>query len=209
MYKDRVLNFFSAKKCFSALFSKFGKHSSGHGTRKGQFSLQSQRRAMPKNVQTTTLLHSFHTLARWCSVLQARLQQYVNQELPDTQAGFRKGRGTTDQIANIRWIKEKQGNSRKNIYFCFIDYVKAFDCVVHNKLLKKTLIEMEIPDHLTCLLKNLYSDQEAIARNGHGKQTSSKLGKEYIKTVYCHPAYLPYMQNISCEMLGWMKLKLE
>ena len=84
-------------------------------------------------------------------ILQARLQQYMNHELPDVQAGFRKGRGTRDQIANIRWIIEKV----KNIYFCFIDYVKAFDCVAHNKLWK-ILKEMGIPDHLTCLLRNLY-----------------------------------------------------
>ena len=88
-------------------------------------------------------------------VLQARLQWYMNQELPDVQAGFRKGRGTRDQIANIRWIMEKAREFQKNISFCFIDYAKAFDCVDHNKLWK-TVKEMEIPDHLTCLLRNLY-----------------------------------------------------
>ena len=98
-------------------------------------------------------------------ILQARLQQYVNCELPDVQAGFRKGRGTRDQIANIRWVMEKA--FQKNIYFCFIDYAKAFDCVDHNKLWK-ILKEMGIPDHLTCLLRNLYAGQEAIVRPGHG-----------------------------------------
>ena len=93
-------------------------------------------------------------------ILQARLQQYVNRELPDVQAGFRKGRGTRDQIANILWIIEKARVLGKNIYFCFIDYAKAFDCVHHNKLWK-ILQEMGIPDHLTCLLTNLYSCQEA------------------------------------------------
>ena len=93
-------------------------------------------------------------------ILQARLQQYVNCELPDVQAGFRKGRRTRDQIANIRWIVKKAREIPKNIYCCFIDCAKAFDCVDHNKLLK-ILKEMEIPDHLTCLLRNLYAGQEA------------------------------------------------
>ena len=131
----------------------------------------------------------------------------MNRELPDVQAGFRKGRGTRDQIANIRWIMEKAREFQKNTYFCFTDHSKAFDCVDHNKLWK-ILKEMEIPDHLTCLLRNLYTGQKAIVRTGHGT-TGSKLGKEYIKAVYCHPAYLTYMQSISCEMPGWMKYKLE
>ena len=92
-------------------------------------------------------------------ILQARLQQYVNRELPDAQAGFRKGRGTRDQIANIRWIIEKAREFQKTNYFCFIDYAKAFDCVHHNKLWK-ILKEMGIPDHLTCLLRNLYAGQD-------------------------------------------------
>ena len=100
-------------------------------------------------------------------ILQARLQQYLNHELPDVQAGFRKGRGTRDQIANIRWIMEKARESQKNIYFCFTGYAKAFDCVDHKKLCK-ILKEMGIPDHLTCLLRNLYAGQEATVRTGHG-----------------------------------------
>ena len=127
-------------------------------------------------------------------VLQARLQQYMNRELPDVQAGFRKGRGTRDQIANIRWIMEKAREFQKNIYFWFIDYVKVFDCVDHNKLWK-SLREMEIPDHLTCLLRNLYAGQEELELDM--EQTDSKSGKEYIKAVYCHPAYLTYMQSTS------------
>ena len=106
-------------------------------------------------------------------ILQTRLQQYVNYELPDVQAGFRKGRGTTDQIANILWIMEKAREFQKNIFLCFIDYAKAFDCVDHNKLWK-TLKEMEIPDHLTCLLRNLYSGLEATVRTGLEQQTGSK-----------------------------------
>ena len=99
-------------------------------------------------------------------ILQARLQQYVNCELPDVQAGFIKGRETRDQIANICWIMEKAREFQKNLYFCFIDYAKAFDCVDHNKLWK-ILKEMGIPDHLTCLLRNLYAGQKATVRTGH------------------------------------------
>ena len=99
-------------------------------------------------------------------ILKARLQQYMNWELPDVQAGFRKGRGTRDQIASVHWVVEKQ-EFQKNIYFCFIDYVKAFDCVDHN-LLWKILQEMGISDHFTFLLRNLYAGQEATVRTGHG-----------------------------------------
>ena len=108
--------------------------------------------------------------------LQARLQQSVNRELPDVQASFRKGRGTRDQIANIRWIIKKTREFQKNIYFCFIDYAKAFDCVDHNKLWK-ILKEMGIPDHLTCLLRNLYAGQEATARTGHRTTDWFQIGK--------------------------------
>ena len=118
----------------------------------------------------------------------------MNHELPEIQAGFRKGRGTRDQIANIHWIMERSREFQKNIYFCFIDYAKASDCVDHNKLWK-ILQEMGIPDHLTCLLRNLYAGQEATVRTG--QQTGSKSGKEYVKAVYCHPAYLTYMQSTS------------
>ena len=109
-------------------------------------------------------------------ILQATLQQYVNRELPDVQAGFRKGRGTRDQIANICWIMEKARDFRKNIYFCFLGYAKAFDCVDHNKLWK-ILKEMGIPNHLTCLLRSLYSGQEATARTGHGTTDWFQIGK--------------------------------
>ena len=109
-------------------------------------------------------------------ILQARLQQYVNRELPDAQAGFRKGRGTRDQIVNIHGIIEKAREFQKNIDFCFIDYAKAFDCVNHNKLWK-ILKEMGIPDHLTCLLRNLYAGQEATVRTGHGKTDWFQIGK--------------------------------
>ena len=100
-------------------------------------------------------------------ILQPRFQRYLNQELPDVQAGFRKGRETRNQTANIRWIIEKAREYQKNIYFCFIDYAKDFDCVGHNKLWK-ILKEVGIPDHLTCLLRNLYAGQKATVRTGHG-----------------------------------------
>ena len=141
-------------------------------------------------------------------ILQARLQQYVYGEIPDVQAGFRKGRGTRDQIVNIRWIIKKAREFQKNIYFCCIDYAKAFDCVDHNKLWK-ILQELGIPDHLTCLLINLYAGQEQHLELDMEQQTGSKLGKEYIKALYCHPACLTYMQSTSCEMQGWIKHKLE
>ena len=123
--------------CCTQNASKFGKFSSGHRTGKGQFSFQSLRKAMPKNAETTAQLHSSHNASKvMLKILQARLQQYVNRELPDVQAGFRKDRGTRDQIANIHWIMEKAREFQKNIYLCFIDYAKAFDCVDHNKLWK-------------------------------------------------------------------------
>ena len=138
--------------CCTQYASKFGKLSSGHRTGKGQFSFQSQRKSMPKNAQTTAQIIALilHAIKVMLKILQARLQQSVNCELPDVQAGFRKGRGTRGQIANIRWIIKKAREFLKNIYFYFIDYAKAFACVDHNKLLK-ILKEMGIPDYLTCL----------------------------------------------------------
>ena len=141
-------------KCCTQYANKFGKLSSGHRTGKGQFSFQSQRRPMPKNVQMIIQLHSSHMPARiMLNILQARLQQYGNWELPRVQVGFRKCRGIRDQIASICWIIEKAREFQANIYFCFIEYAKAFGCVYYNKLWK-ILNEMGIPDHLTCLLRN-------------------------------------------------------
>ena len=113
----------------------------------------------------------------------------MNQEFPDVEAGFRKGRGTRDQIDNILWIIGKARKFQKNIYFCFIDYAKAFDCVDHNKLWK-ILQQIRIPYHLTCLLRNLYAGQEATVRTGHGTTDWFQIGKKYIKAAYYHPAYL-------------------
>ena len=144
---------------------------------------------MPANLENSAVATglekvSFHSISKECSncltvalishaskvmlkILQARLQQYMNHELPDVQADLRKGRGTRDQIANICWIIEKARELQKNIYFCFIYYAKAFDCVDQNKLWK-VLKEIGIPDHLTCLLRNLYAGQETTVRNEHG-----------------------------------------
>ena len=129
-------------------------------------------------------------------ILQVRLQQYMDHEISDVQAGFRKGKGTRDQIENIRWIMEKERVFQKNIYSCFIDYAKAFDCVDNNKLWK-ILKEIGIPDHLNCLLRNLYAGQEATVRTGHGTTEWLQIGKKYVKAVYCHPAYLTSMQSTS------------
>ena len=119
-------------------------------------------------------------------ILQARLRQYVNRELPDIQAGFRKGRGTRDQIANICWTMEKAREFQKNIYFCFIDYVKDFDCVDCKKLWK-ILKEMGISDHLTCLLRNLYAGQEVTVRTGHGTTDWFQIGKRVCQGCILSP----------------------
>ena len=120
----------------------------------------------------------------------------MNCELPDVQAGCRKGRGTRDQIANIHWIIEKAREFQNNIYFCLIDYAKAFACVDHNKLWN-ILKEMGIPDHLICLLRNLYTGQEATVRTGHGTTDWFQIGKGVCQAVYCHPVYLIYMLSTS------------
>ena len=129
-------------------------------------------------------------------ILQARLQQYVKRELPDVQAGFRKGRGTRDQIANIPWIIKKAREFQKNIYFCFMDYANTFDCVDHNKLWK-ILKEMGIPDHLTFLLRNLYAGQEAIVRTGHGTTDRFQIRKEVCQGCILSPcSFTLYAENI-------------
>ena len=153
---------------------------------------------------------NYHTIALishaskvMLKILQTRLQQYVSRELPDVQAGFRKGRGTKDQIANIRWIIKKAREFQKNICFCFIDYAKAIDCVDHNKLWK-ILKEMGIPDHLICLLRNLYAGQEATVRIGHGTIDWLEIGKGerqvYILSPYLFNLYAEYiMRNAGLE----------
>ena len=150
-------------KCCTQYASKFGKLSSGHGTGNVNFHSNPKERQCQRMFK---LIHSCTHLTHQQSNAQnsqARLQQYVNWELADVQAGFRRGRGARNKIANICWIMEKARELQKNIYFCLIDYAKTFDCVDHNTLWK-ILQEMGIPDHLTCLLRNLYAGQEAIVK---------------------------------------------
>ena len=139
-------------------------------------------------------------------ILQARLQQYVNWEFPDVQARFRKGTGTRDQIANIHWIIEKAREFQKNIYFCFIDYAKAFHCVDHNKLWK-ILQEMGIPDHLTCLLRNLYAGQEATVRTRHGTT-------DWFQIAQSQPISTPELRDClindsALAAINWMHFSLK
>ena len=129
-------------------------------------------------------------------ILQVRLQQYVNREFPDVQAGFRKGRGTKDQIANICWIMEKAREFQKNIYFCSTGYAKAFNCVDPNKLWE-ILQEMGLPDHLTCLLRNLYAGQEATVRTGHGRTGRFQIGKGVRQSCILSP----YLCNLYAEYI--------
>ena len=153
-------------KCCTQYASKIGKLSSGHRTGNSFHSNYKERQCQECWNYCTIALIS-HTSKVLLKILQAKLQQYMNQVLPDVQSGFRKGRGTRDQIANIHWVIEKVRGFQKNIYFCFIDYAKGFDCVDHNKLWK-ILQEMGIPDHLTCLLRHLDASQEGTVRTGHG-----------------------------------------
>ena len=131
-------------------------------------------------------------------IFQARLQQYVSWEIPDVQAGFRKGRGIRDQITNIRWIIEKAREFQKSIYFCFMEYTKAFDCVDQNELWK-ILKEMGIPDHLTSLLKNLYTGQETTVRSGQGTMGWFQIGKEVRQGCILSP----YIFNLQAECIIW------
>ena len=138
-------------------------------------------------------------------ILQARVQQYVNCEIPDVQSGFRKGRGTRDQIANIHWIIKKARECQKNIYFCFIDYAKAFVCVDHKKLWK-ILKEMGISDQLTCLLRNPYADQEATVRTGHGTTDWFQIGKGLCQCCILSPClfnfYSKYIMRCTSSWAG-------
>ena len=156
------------------------------------------------------LLHNWthlHASKVMLKIFQARLQQYENHELSKVQAGFRKDRGTRDQIANILWMMVKAREFQKNIYFCFIDYAKAFDFVDHNKLWK-ILKEMGIPDHLTRLLRNLYAGQEATVRTRH-ETNWFKIGKGVQQSYILSPCLFNVYKSTSCKMPSWMKHKLE
>ena len=141
-------------------------------------------------------------------ILQARLQQYVNHKLPDVQAGFRKGRGTRDQIANILWIMEKAREFQENIYFCFFDYAKAFDCVDYNQLWK-ILKEVGIPDHLTCLLRNLYAGHEATVRTGHRTTDGFQIGKGVCQGCILSPCSLNFYAEYIMQNTGLDEAQLE
>ena len=173
-----------------------------HRTRKGHFS--SDLLPIPKkgNVKECsdycTIAFISHASKVMLKILQVRLQQYMNWELPDVQAGFRKGRGTRDKIANIYWIIKKASEFQKSIYFCFIDYAKAFDCVDHNKLWK-ILKEMGIPDHLTCLLIHLCSGQEATVRIRHETTDWFQTGK----IVHQGCVLSPCLFNLYAEYILW------
>ena len=157
------------------------------------------------NYHTSTLIS--HVSKAMLKILQARLQQYVNCELPDVQAGFRKGRGTRDQIANIHWIIKKAREFHKNIYFCFIDYAKAFVWITINcgKFWKRWEYQTTWPASWEICMQVRKQQLELDME----QQTGSKLKKEYIKDVYCHPTYFTYMQSTSWETLDWKKHKLE
>ena len=192
-------------KCFTQYASKFGKLNRATGLEKFSFHSNPRERQCQRMFKLPhNCTHLTHQQSN-AQILQARLQQYVNQNF---QAGFRKSRGTSDQTVNIHQIIRKAREFQKNIYFCFIDYAKAFDCMDHNKLWK-SLQEMGIPDRLPCFLRYVVQVKKQQLELDMEQQTGSKLGKEYVKAVYCHPAYLTYIQSTSCEMLGWMKHKLE
>ena len=165
-------------KCCTQYASKFGKLNSGHQTGKCPFSSQSQRKAMSKNVWTTAQLHSSHTTCKvMLKILEGRLQQYVNPELPDIQAGFTKGKGTRDQIANIYWIIYRKSKRIPEKHLPLLYWLpQSLDCVDHNKLWI-ILKEMGIPGHLTCFLRNLYAGQEATVRTGHETMDWFKIEK--------------------------------
>ena len=160
-------------KCCAQYASKFGKLSSGHRTGKGQFSFQPQRKAMSNNAQTTTQLHSLHMLAKWWSKFS---KLGFNSTWTENFQMLKLTSGQIGQIASNQWITEKAWEFQKNIYFCFIYYTKAFDCVDHNKLWK-ILQKMGIPDHITCLLRNLYVGQKVTVRTGHRTTDWFRIGK--------------------------------
>ena len=189
--------------------SKFGKLSSSHRTGKGQFFISIPKKGNAKEFSNyCTIALISHASKVTLKILQARLQQYVNRELPDVQAGFRKGRGTRDQIANIRWIIEKAREYQENIYFCFIDYVKAFDCVDHNINCGKFWKRWEYQTTWPASWETYMQVRKQQLELDIEQQTGSKSGKEYGKAVYCHPAYLTSMQSTLWETLGWKKHKL-
>ena len=192
-------------KCCTKYANKFGKLSNGHTTGKSQFSFPIPKKGSAKecsNHLTTALISHASTIL--LKILQIRLQQCVNREIPDVQAGFRTDRGMRDQIANIHWIIEKAREFQKNIYFCFIDCAKAFDHVDHNKLWK-ILKEMRISDHLTCLLRNLYAGQEATVRTGQWNIRLDPNWERSTSRLYIVICLFNLYAEYILRNLGWMK----
>ena len=195
-------------KCCTQYASKFGKLSSGHRTGKRSVFIPIPKKGKAKECSNyCTIAVISHTSKVMLKILQARLQQYVNHKIPDTQSRFRKGRGTREKkLPTSAGSSKKWESSRKHVVLLSWLCQSRWLCGSQWKILK----EVGMPEHLTCLLRNVYTGQEATVRTGCGKTDwFSKWGKEYIKAVYCHPAYLTYMQSASWETLGWMKHKLE
>ena len=193
---------------FSFLFSEFRALWNPKYFPRNLYNLGHQKYCIYTCICIIHIYNISHASKVMLKILQARLQQYMNCELPDVQTGFRKGRGTRDQIANICWIIEKARGFQKNIYFCHIDYAKAFDCVGHNKLWK-ILKEMEIPDHLTCLLRNLYAGQKATVRTGHGPTDWFQIGKGVRQGCILSPCLFNFYAEYIMRNAGWKKHKLE
>ena len=196
------------RNCCTQYASKFGKFSSGHRTGKGQFSLQFQRKAMTKSIQTTAQLHSSHMLAKYCSTFS---KPGFNSTWTMHFQMFKldlENAGEPDQIVNIHWIMQKAREFQKNTYFCFIDYVKALTVWITTncgKFFKKWEYQTTWSTSWEIYMQFQKQQLELYME----EQTGSKLGKKYVKAVYCHPAYLTYMQSTSWERLGWMEHKLE
>ena len=187
-------------KCCTQYASKFGKLSSGHrpGMKRSVYIPIPKKGNGKECSNYCTIALISHASKVMLEILQARLQQYMNRELPGVQTGFRKGRGIRDLIANICWIIEKAREFQKNIYFCFIDYAKAFDCADHNKLWE-ILKKMGISDHLTCLLRDLYAGQEATVRTGHGTTDWFQIGKGVCQGCILSPCLFNLYQSTSWE----------
>ena len=189
-------------KCCSQYVSKFGKLSRGHRNGKCQFSFQSQRKAMPKCSNYHTIALISHANKVMLKILQTRLQQYVNCEIPDVQARFRKGRGTRDQIANIHWIIKKQESSRKTStsLLTMPKLLTVWITINCGKFWKRWEYQTTLPASWEICMQVKKQQLELYME----QQTGSQLGKEYVKAVYRHPAYLTYMQSTSCKMPGWI-----
>ena len=197
-----------AAKVLHSICQQIWKTQQWPGTGKGQFSFQSQRKAVPKNAQTTAQLNSSHMLVKQCTKFSKpsfNSTQTVNFQM--FKLDLEKAEEPEIKLPT-HWIVKKAREFQKNIYFCFIDYTKAFDCLDHNNLWK-ILPEVGIPDYLICLLRNMYAGQEAIVRTGQGTTDWFQIGKGVCQDCMLSPCLLTYMQSTSCKMLGWMKHKLE